>query len=312
MKAQILTTATLIAVFSGALPGADSRLLNMVMPDATVMADVNVDQVKASPFGQYVLANLLQAQAQQLQQLATLIGFDPRKDLDELLLASNKAAGQKTGLLLGLGTFDPAKIAAAAQLAGAGVETYSGVSIIEDPKQQNGFAFLDSKLAVAGDVADVQAAIDRRGNGGPSIPAALLAQVNQLSAAEDVWVLTTVPPSALGPAAAAPPAKGVNVQNALKQIQSGSGGVKFGSAVALTVQAQAASPQDASSLGGVLGLLVSIAQLQAAQHPEIAALAQSLVVSTQGSTVKITLSVPEAQIEQVVKPKAAARKVAQM
>jgi hypothetical protein len=36
------------------------------------------------------------------------------------------------------------------------------------------------------------------------------------------------------------------------------------------------------------------------------------VVATQGSTLKITLSLPEDQIQQLVKPKAAARKVVQM
>jgi hypothetical protein len=312
MKAQIFATATLFAVFSGALPAADPPLLNLVMPDATVLADVNVDQAKASPFGQYVLTTLLQSQAQQLQQLATLTGFDPRQDLHELLLASNSAPGNKNGLVLAVGTFDPAKIAAAAQLAGAGVETYGGVSIIENPQQQNGFAFLDSTLVVAGDLANVKAAIDRRANGAPSIPDALAAQVKQLSSTEDAWAISTVPLSTLRPPAAVPPAAGVNIQNALQQIQSASGGVKFGAVVVVTGQAQAATPQDASSLGDVLKLFVSMAQLSASQHPEAAAMAQSLVVTTQASTVTITLSLPEDQIQQLVKPRAAARRVVQM
>ena len=312
MKAQILATATLFAVFSGALPAADPRLLNLVMPNATVLAGVNVDQAKSTPFGQYVLTTLLQSQAQQLQQLATLTGFDPRRDVQELLLASSGAPGSKTGLALALGAFDPAKIAAAAQLAGAGVETYSGVSIIEDPQQLSGFAFLDSTLVVAGDVANVKAAIDRR-SGGPTIPVTLAAQVNQLSSSQDAWAISTVPPATLkSPAAAAPSGSGATVQNALQKIESASGGVKFGSVVVLTGQALTATPQDASSLGDVLKLLVSVAQVQASQHPEAAALAQSLVVSTQGSTVKITLSVPEGQIQQLVKPQAAVRKVVRM
>jgi hypothetical protein len=270
-----------------------------------------VDQAKASPFGQYVLTTLLQSQAQQLQQMATLTGFDPRQDLHELLLASTGAPGNKTGLALALGAFDPAKIAAAAQSAGAVVETYGGVSVIEDPKHQNGFALLDSTLVVAGDLANVKAAIDRR-SGGPTIPVALAAQVNQLSSAQDAWAISTVPPASLKPTAAAPPAGGANMQNALQMIQSASGGVKFGSVVVLTGQAQAATPQDASTLGDVVKLFVSMAQLQAAKHPEAAGLAQSLTVTTQGSTVKITLSLPEDQLQQLVKPQAAARKVVRM
>ena len=259
-----------------------------------------------------MLTTLLQGQAQQLQQLVTLTGFDPRQDVDELLFASNSTAGNKTGLALALGTFDTVKIAAAAQLAGAGVETYSGVSIIEDPKKQNGLAFLDSKLVVAGDMASVKAAIDRRGNGAPGISAALLVQVNQLSASEDAWALTTVPPSTLKPPAAAPPVGGINIQNALQQIQSASGGVKFGSLVVVTAQAQTASAQDATQLGAVLQMLVSMAQLSASKNPQAAAVAQALAVTAQGSTVKITLSVPEDQIQQLVKPQAAARKVVRM
>ena len=311
MKAQIFATATLFAVFSSALSAADSRLLNLVMPDAKVLAGVNVDQAKTTPFGQFVLTTLLQQQDQKLQQLATLTGFDPRRDVHELLLASGGAPGNKTGLALALGAFDPAKIAAAAQLAGAGAETYSGVSIIEDPQHQTGFAFLDSTLVVAGDLANVKAAIDRHA-GGPTIPIALATQVNQLSSAQDAWAISTVPPSTLKPPAAVPPAAGVNVQNALQKIESASAGVKFGSVVVLTGQAQAATPQDASSLGDVLKLFVSMAQVQAAQHPEAAALAQSLVVGTQGSIVKITLSLPEDQIQQLVKPKVAARRVVRM
>jgi hypothetical protein len=311
MKTQIFATAMLFAVSSGALSAADPRLLSLAMPDATVLAGVNVDQAKATPFGQFVLTTLLQTQDQKLQQLATLTGFDPRRDVNELLLASAGAAGSKTGLALARGVFDPDKIAAAAQSAAAAVETYGGVSIIEDPQHQNGFAFLDSTLVVAGDLANVKAAIDRR-QGGSTISAALAAQVNQLSSTQDAWAISTVPPSTLKPPAAAPPAAGADLQNALQKIASASGGLKFGSVVVLTGQAQAATPQDASSLGDVLQLFVNMAQLQAAKRPEAAALAQSLVVSTQGSTVKITLSLPEGQFQQLVKPKAAARKAVQM
>jgi hypothetical protein len=311
MKSQIFAAAMLSAAFSSVLPAADPRLVSLAMPDATVLAGVNVDQAKATPFGQYVLTTLLQTQDQKLQQLATLTGFDPRRDVHELLLTSVGASGNKTGLALARGVFDPDKIAAAAQSGGAGAETYGGISIIEDPQHQNGFAFLDSTLVVAGDVANVKAAIDRR-HGGPTISAALAAQVNQLSSTQDAWAISTVPPSTLKPPAAVPPAAGINMQNALQKIESASAGVKFGSLVVVTGQAQAATPKDASSLGDVLRLFVNVAQMQASQHPEAAAMAQAVVVSTQGSTVKITLSLPEGQFQQLVKPKAAARKAVQM
>src|ERR1035438_9521444 len=126
MKAQILT-ATLLTAFSGVLSAADPQLLNLVMPDAKVLAGVNVEQAKGTQFGQWVL-NQMQTQDTQLQQLVVLTGFDPRRDVRELLVASDGVPGGKTGLAVAKGTFDVSKITAAATLAGVVSEVYNGVT----------------------------------------------------------------------------------------------------------------------------------------------------------------------------------------
>ena len=160
MKAQILT-ATLLTAFSGVLSAADPTLLNLVMPDAKVLAGVNVQQAKGTQFGQYVL-NELQTHDAELQKLVTLTGFDPRRDVSELLVASDGVPGGKSGLALAKGTFDVAKITAAATMAGVTSEVYGGVTILEEPKKQlAGIAFLDANTVVAGDIASVKGAIDR-------------------------------------------------------------------------------------------------------------------------------------------------------
>src|SRR5437764_4969395 len=112
MKAQILT-ATLLTAFSGVLSAADPGLMNLVMPDAKILAGVNVQQAKGTQFGQFVL-NQLQTEDAQMQKLVTLTGFDPRRDVTELLLASQGTPGVRTGLALALGTFDADKIIALA------------------------------------------------------------------------------------------------------------------------------------------------------------------------------------------------------
>ena len=58
MKPPTLTVATLIAVFAGLAPAADPQLVNLVMPDAQVLAGINVDQAKTTPFGQYLLSQI--------------------------------------------------------------------------------------------------------------------------------------------------------------------------------------------------------------------------------------------------------------
>src|SRR5437899_7055264 len=108
MKAQILT-ATLFTAFSGALSAADPQLLNLVMPDAKVVAGVNVEQAKGTQFGQYIL-NQMQTNDASLQQLVALTGFDPRRDVRELLVSSDGTPQGHTGLALARGNFDVAKI----------------------------------------------------------------------------------------------------------------------------------------------------------------------------------------------------------
>ena len=133
--------------------------------------------------------------------MASLTGFDPSRDVNELLLASSGATGTHSGLATATGTFDVTAITAFAAGHGGISETYSGVTILEDPKQTHGVAFLSGSLVAAGDIADVKAAIDRRAN--PSIlPAALVTEAQQLSAANDAWALTAVPPSSLRPGTA--------------------------------------------------------------------------------------------------------------
>src|SRR3954466_4729672 len=101
MKAQILT-ATLLTAFSGVLSAADPQLLNLVMPDAKVLAGVNVEQAKGTQFGQFIL-NQLQTHDSDMQKLVTLTGFDPRRDVRELLVASDGAPQTKVGLALATG-----------------------------------------------------------------------------------------------------------------------------------------------------------------------------------------------------------------
>jgi hypothetical protein len=242
MNARIFTTSTLALAIAAGLPAtaADPQLLNLVMPDAKVLAGVNVDQAKTSPFGQYVLSQL-QSQNQEMQKLEALTGFDPTRDVHELLVASNvvggTAANNQTGLFLARGSFDSAKITAAATTDGGITEDYKGVTIVEDPKATHGVAFLNATVAIAGDIANVKGAIDRQ-SGGPSIPAALVVQVNNWSSTEDAWTISSVPPSSLHPPAGAPNVPGLGSgSGAFNNIQSAAGGVKFGASVVVTAQA---------------------------------------------------------------------------
>jgi len=290
MKAQILT-ATLITAFSGSLSAADPQLLNLVMPDAKVLAGVNVQQAKGTQFGQWVL-NQMQTQDAQLQQLVTLTGFDPRRDVNELLVASDGTPGSKTGLALAKGAFNVAMITAAATVAGVVTEAYGGFTILEDPKKQMaGMAFLDGTTVVAGDIASVKGAIDRLKTPQP-LPAAVTVKVNQWSASEDAWGITTVPPASLAPPAKAGAANNP-IQTAGQNVQAAAGGVKFGALVVFSGEAQCDTAQNATTLGDMVKLLINLAQMQTGQNANAAALIKSVTVTASGNVVTISASLPE-------------------
>ena len=295
MKAQILT-ATLLTAFSGTLSAADPQLLNLVMPDAKVLAGVNVEQAKGTQFGQFVL-NQLQTHDAQMQQLVTLTGFDPRRDVSELLVSSDGVAGSKTGLALARGSFDIAKITAAATVAGAATEVYNGFTILEDPKNKEaGIVFLDATKVAAGDIASVKGAIDRLKTPQP-LPAAVTVKVNQWSLSQDAWGIATVPPDSLVPA-------GQGTQNPMfnvgKSVLAAAGGVKFGALVVFSGEAQCDTAQNAKTLGDMIQLLINMAQMQANLDPTAAALIKSVTVTADGNLMKIQASLPQDVFQQLL------------
>jgi hypothetical protein len=228
-----------------------------------------------------------------MQKLVTLTGFDPRRDVRELLVASDGTPGSKTGLALAKGNFDVAKITALAALHGVVSELYNGVNILEDPKaQENGIAFLDSSTVIAGDTASVKGAIDRQKSAQP-LPAAVIVKVNQWSNAQDAWGITTVPPNSLVPAKAVKSDGPNAMQGAFQNVQQAAGGVKFGANVVFTGEATCDTAQNATTLGDVVKLLINIAQMQTGTDPTAAALVKSVTVTTSGNVMSISASLPE-------------------
>jgi hypothetical protein len=300
MNRTLRNAVPLAMLFAAVLPAADPQLVSLVMPDAAVIAGVNVTQAKASPFGQYVMT-LIAPHSQELQALVAVTGFDPRQDVSELLAASNGGAGSAAGLALARGTFAIETITAAAKQAGAATETYQNIAILKAPNGIQALAFLDSTLAVFGDLASVKAAIDRQSPDAQHLSAAVVARIGQLSGSGDAWVLSTVPLAGLHPPSAAPTVPGLNLE-ALQQIQQSSLAVKFGDNVTVTAQALLDTPQNATTLAGLLQMLANMAQLQAQKSPDVAALAKSLSIAASGSTVTVAFSIPEAQLQQLAQP----------
>jgi len=313
----LLTGFTLTALFSATTAfGADPRLLNLVMPDATTLAGANVTNAEITPFGQYVLTELTTSANVELQTFVTATGFDPRRDVSEILAASSGNAASPSGLVLAMGNFNVSQITAAitAKAPAQTVQTYGGATLITGGNAKASFslAFLGTNIAIVGDTASVKAAIDRSASAN-SINTALAVQVQALSTTEDAWVVTDSPLTSLIPGLGATPtapATGVTIPapvspfgQMFSSIQGSSGGIKFGTTVQITGQVTTTDAASAISLANVLQALVSIASMAGGQDPQIATMAQILQgmkVTANGPAINVALSIPETQVETIL------------
>lgn len=294
-------TALLALAFLTGLPAfaVDPQLLNLVMPDARIMAGMNVTSARNSPFGQFILRQIPAGQ-QSLENLISVTGFDPRQDLSEILMASAAQQSSKSGLILARGNFDVAKITAAVK--GQQVQTYNGATLIipANTKDTGAVAFLNGSIAIAGDASSVKSAVDRQSSAN-SVDPSLAAKAQSLSAAEDAWSVSIASLGSLLPAGAAANASSNQITGILKDVQSSSGGVKFSDqTVNITGQAVADTPQNAGALGDVIRLIVTLIGTNAGANAQAAAAAQllqSLQITTDGNAVNLALTVPESQLE---------------
>jgi hypothetical protein len=316
MNARFYAAATLVAALSVALPAsaADSRLLDLVMPDANVVAGVNVNRAKATPFGQYVLAQIA-PHDQELQKMVSMTGFDPRLDVSELLVASHAdprtaaspaARKEAAGLALAVGNFDFSKISAAVASKGGKTETYGGATLFEDPNQKSALAILDGSIAVFGDVASVKAAIDRKNGARTSaLPSDFYGLISSWSASQDAWAVSNLSPALLKPPAMASQAQALTQPTMWQTVQSAAGGINFalGSNVVASIEAYSDTSQNAASMAGALQLLANMAKLQTSNNPQAATLLSSLAVTSDANVVKMTLSLPADQFQKLVSPR---------
>ncbi len=291
MKRQF-AVPVLFVLLAATVSAADLQLLGLMMPDAQVLAGANVTQVFASPFGQYLQGQI--PADPKLQQLLQATGFDPTRDITQIVAASPGIAGQQTGLVAVRGNFNVTQILALVSLSGTKVDQSLGVPIIASPDGQHAIAFLENTLLVAGDQASVTAAIPRKNN--PStLDSTLLAKANALSGTQDAWVVSK---AAIPNAPQLP--LGLNAQP-LQNLQQTSAGVKFGTSVNVSAEAVEDTAQNANALGDLLRLVVALVQTNQS-NPQIAPVIpvlQSLTISTKGTALEVTLAIPEELLEQL-------------
>ncbi len=290
---------------------ADPSLVDLVMPNAKSVAGIAVEQARSSPFGQFMLSRM-QAENANFQKFVTETGFDPRTDLTEIVVASeNTVASHDHGLVVARGRFDVSRILSAAGQSGASTATYRGVQMLvhkdTSTGKQGAVAFPDSTLAIAGDVAAVDAAIDRR-QSGSKLGGSLAAKVAQVSSQNQMWFVTDAPSARFAGQGLTNRPNASRGQmtidgSALKTVEQLSGGLNFGQTVLISAEAITQSDKDAAALADVVRFLAGLIQTNSGspQGQQVATLLQTMQLTTTKNVLKLTLSLSEEQLETMVR-----------
>jgi|SRR5579871_2162336 len=297
-----------LAVSFPVLAATDPALLGMVMPDAKVVAGLQVDAARNSLFGQYVLTHM-QPNDPNFVQFVTATGFDPRRDISQLVIASDWSGSSSTPgwLVLAKGSFDPVKITSLVQSKGGTVTMFQGVAILSTAQapakaaQPAGIAFLNTSTAVIGELGSVEAAIQRNQTNATA-SSALLSAANTASANNDFWFATLVPLSEFASAMPNANLQGALQGNLLQAILQASGGVKFSEPVLISIQATTRSDKDAQALQDVVRFLAGLLQQNQnsnATASEFASALTNLNVATNGSVLTLSVPIPESELEQI-------------
>jgi hypothetical protein len=309
---------SLLAIAALPVMAADASLMKMVMPDAEFIMGVDVERIKGSPFGQLILSEMQKKEGgdQDLQKFIEMTGFDPRRDLKEVVVAArdtsaamrnkdNPRDAAKGALVMVRGLFDESKIRAAAGADDTvSASTYKGVLMLTKGQEKEAVGLLGGSVLVLGNGVEVQAAIDRyQGAAGP--PAALGSKVSRASTQYDVWIVGAVSPSKFAAQVDEPHAGGAMAGNLMKAIQGFTGGLRLGTVVELAGELAMQSDQDASAFVDAMRFLAGMAQGNTGQQNPIGGLLESMQLNAAGSTVNFSLSAPLTDLEKMFKARGA-------
>jgi hypothetical protein len=265
----------------------DSALPDFLPPGIKMMFGVQVRRIAASPLAQGLPADASAiGRAGDWQKIVSLAGFDPIKDIKEVLMASTGAAPQGQTppmLLIARGNFNTGRFAAHAR-------PYHGVPVLEGGAGSTGaVAIFDASTAIMGELTEVHAAIDRRGAGAP-LDAALAATVASLRAQYDIWGLGDKPASLI-PASAKPE----GLDTGFESIDHFQFGISLSHGLELGAELHADSAKDVEKLTASVGFIEMMLKLQ-----QPAGNAPKFDISAKNGTIKLALTIPEQEFNEMI------------
>jgi hypothetical protein len=267
-----------------AVPAAADVLTDFFPPDTKLVFGIRVHNLELSSVAQ-TFAKQAQAAGANWLKLVPLAGFDLLRDVDEIMLCNNAQGKTPPSLIVVAGRFDVLHLAEGAQM-------YHKVPIWGGVKEQDSLvAFLDDHTVLLGDPALVRSAIDRREDGARIDPA-FNDRITSLRQRYDIWGLGDRPEGFVTPD---PDTKGLE---AMDRFQFG---MQLATGLEISAEVHARSSKDLEKLKDTLHL---VSALLKGQTPS--ANGAKFDLQVEDSTIKLAISVPEAELHKMIRTEIAA------
>jgi hypothetical protein len=250
---------------------AEVPVAELAPPGTTVAIGINVHELLNSP--------LAKDFASQQQEFAAKFagngmpkGFDPLKDVDQVLILAAGAKPASPMVIILRGRFDTKQLA-------QGAKRYHNVPMVE------GMGVISSDTLIVGNRADVQAAIDRIGSGA-QMDAQLVSRMDAARERYDIWGIGDCPEGL--------PTPGEGTE-ALRSIDRFTFGAALREGLAVTAEFHAGSTEDAAKMSAALSLMEAALKMQQPKDS-----ATKLDVHAEDGTFRISLAMPAEELRQAV------------
>jgi hypothetical protein len=276
-----------MAALAHAQPRIDNVLVRMVPPGSTSLAGAHMDQIKATDLYRKLVE---QRKLSQVDRFAKETGFDPRRDVRELLFM-NTASG---GVLLARGSFPlhPAVTDTKPLRHGKYTIQTSGGA---------GFCILDATLAVAGDLHSVQAALDEWTSGTHTAAQPLLARARQVDPRSQFWGVSAGFAGFLAenmPAAG----RGIDFSRIFNGLEDTWFQASFTSGLQALVHGVTATEQEAANLRDTARGLIGFGRLSVPENqPEMLKLWDGITVQQDGRAISIRADIAQNLLDGLVR-----------
>ncbi|MDP9055420.1 MAG: hypothetical protein M3N93_14140 [Acidobacteriota bacterium] len=288
MRLPILILLSLVGIqVCSAQPRIDNVLERMVPPGATSLVGARMDLIRQTEIYRKMLAGRRLGQA---DTFTAETGFDPRRDVKELLYVSTAHGG----VMLARGTFH----LHGERMKGAKKTRYRGYEIIGE--RTGGFCLLDATLAVAGDLRAIEAALDEWKSGTGTSAQALIARLGGVNPSSQFWGVS----SGAGNFLAEHPlglSSGIDFSKIFRGLQDTWFQADFSAGLKAEVHGVTASEKDAANLRDAVRGMVGLGRLNVPENePDLLPVWDGITVEQTGRSISMRADIAQGLIDKMV------------